>query len=230
MIFTIAKGIKNVAKSAALLQAMAGPKAWLKIAAGIAIAIATTKVIDETFEDVNETVADTSQVTADVAKKIDGLGESVAGIRPEIEALAADVDELTEAQKTWAKLQEEGAKIFDETRTPAERFASRIERLKFLLSEGAIDLDVYNRAVAMAKETLDGAKESADSFGRAAAQGPRAIEAGSEEAGRFVAEARFNADRVKGGELVDVNRAQLDELKQIKTKVGEGDRQEVVAF
>ena len=54
---------------------------------------------------------------------------------------------------------------------------------------------------------------------------------GAERCSRFIAEARFNSNKVAGGQLVDVNRQQLDVLRKIEQKVAApGGNDEVVAF
>jgi hypothetical protein len=52
------------------------------------------------------------------------------------------------------KAMEEGAKVFDETRTPIEKYAAEIEHLDDLLMRGALDNDTYNRAVERAQDEL----------------------------------------------------------------------------
>lgn len=61
----------------------------------------------------------------------------------------------TEALK---KLAQEGRAVFEATRTPAERYASEIERLNLLLQKGAIDQDTYNRAVSQAQDAFQKAE------------------------------------------------------------------------
>lgn len=47
------------------------------------------------------------------------------------------------------------AKIFEETRTPLERYQAQLKRLNDLADKGAIDWDTYERAVRRAEEQLD---------------------------------------------------------------------------
>jgi hypothetical protein len=53
------------------------------------------------------------------------------------------------------RLMEEGRRVFEATRTPAERLAMELERLGTLLQAGAIDWDTYSRAVRQAQDAFD---------------------------------------------------------------------------
>lgn len=60
----------------------------------------------------------------------------------------------------------EGQKIFDQTRTAAERYAAEVAKLNELLAQGAIDQDTYNRRL----KQLDSEFKSAGAFAVNAAQ------------------------------------------------------------
>lgn len=51
----------------------------------------------------------------------------------------------------------EARRVWEDTRTPLERYNIEIERLNRLLASGAIDQDTFNRAVERAKQTLEDA-------------------------------------------------------------------------
>ena len=70
---------------------------------------------------------------------------------------------LSGTQKT-AELAREGARIFEQTRTPQEKYANTAERLNTLLQQGAIDQDTHNRALKQSQEALDGATKTVDSY------------------------------------------------------------------
>jgi hypothetical protein len=55
----------------------------------------------------------------------------------------------------------EAARIFDETRTAAERYAIELEKLNDLVASGALDSDTYARAMEGLKESTDDATEKA---------------------------------------------------------------------
>jgi hypothetical protein len=67
--------------------------------------------------------------------------------------------------------QREAARVFEETRTAAERYALEMEKINTLHSAGAIDTDTFNRAVALLKgeidDTASAAKALESSFGTA---------------------------------------------------------------
>lgn len=56
-------------------------------------------------------------------------------------------ESATEGWKEFFQLQEEGARIFDSTRTSSEQYATEIDRLNYLLGYGVISQETYNRQV-----------------------------------------------------------------------------------
>lgn len=65
--------------------------------------------------------------------------------------------------KAVNKAVEEGKKIFDETRTAAERYAAQMAKLNELLAKGAIDQETYNRKAATLRAEFDSANKFAQS-------------------------------------------------------------------
>lgn len=62
---------------------------------------------------------------------------------------------MTEEQKEYNRLMQEGARIYDSTRTAAEKLSIEFERLNELRDAGAITQDTYNRAIFDAQENFD---------------------------------------------------------------------------
>lgn len=58
------------------------------------------------------------------------------------------------AQKQANDLQREAARVFDKTRTEAEKYAIEVEKLNTLQARGFIDADTYSRAIKGLKGTL----------------------------------------------------------------------------
>lgn len=75
------------------------------------------------------------------------------------------------AQKEQNQLMNEAKKLYDQTRTSAEKYEIEIKRLDDLLSKGVITQDTYNRAVDDLKHKLggvgDAAKKMKDEIGAA---------------------------------------------------------------
>jgi len=68
------------------------------------------------------------------------------------------IDKAAQAASASAnRLAEEGKRVFEATRTPAEALAIEIERLNTLLNAGAIDWDTYQRAVEQAQDKMQNA-------------------------------------------------------------------------
>jgi hypothetical protein len=57
-------------------------------------------------------------------------------------------------------LMDEGRRVYEQTRTPAEALAIEIERLNLLLEVGAVTWDTYARAIFDAQERFDATRES----------------------------------------------------------------------
>lgn len=110
----------------------------------------------------------------EIRRGLTGLNAQVAG---EILDKAAQIDASKRLQsqlqaeaeqvKAWQgeqrQLQEEGRRVFEATRTPAEQLAAELDRLNKLLQQGAIDWDTYGRAQEAAQDRFDGAtKKVAD--------------------------------------------------------------------
>ena len=62
---------------------------------------------------------------------------------------------MTEEQKEYNRMMQEGARIYDSTRTAAEKLSIEFGKLNELRKSGAIDQDTYNRAVFEAQENFD---------------------------------------------------------------------------
>ena len=62
---------------------------------------------------------------------------------------------MTEEQKAHNEAMKEGARIYDSTRTAAEKLSIEFGKLNDLRKSGAIDQDTYNRAVFEAQENFD---------------------------------------------------------------------------
>lgn len=99
------------------------------------------------------------------------------------DAIAAAIKERAQeteyAANSAQKLADAGKRIFEETRTPAEKLRSQFDELNQLLEQGVIDADTYTRAVTNAqdafddlgkkgKDTMDELKDAVDGWGRQA--------------------------------------------------------------
>lgn len=81
----------------------------------------------------------------------------------ELEAAAKEADAMTEeAARRKKALADEGKRVFEATRTPAERLSAELTRLNDLLAQGVIDWDTYSRAVFDAQEDFDQFGKKAD--------------------------------------------------------------------
>ena len=81
--------------------------------------------------------------------------QAIAMDRELEEATKAQIKLEEEARRSKEKLAEAGKRLFEETRTPAEKLNIELARLNDLLAQGAIDWDTYSRAVFKAQDDFD---------------------------------------------------------------------------
>jgi chromosome segregation ATPase len=103
----------------------------------------------------------------DLAKLVVRLEAETARYASELDKAKKQLGGLSEEAKKAAEQQEalqaamtRGANVFASTRTPVEKYSQQVEELQKLLTQGAIDQDTFNRAVASAQTDLDKTNES----------------------------------------------------------------------
>lgn len=95
------------------------------------------------------------------------------------EAIKQNTKLTDDATKAKEKLADASKRLYDETRTPAEKLNIELARLNDLLAQGAIDWDTYGRATNKAqdefdavgkkgKDTMEELKDAVDGWGRQA--------------------------------------------------------------
>ncbi|MBO9589062.1 hypothetical protein [Devosia sp.] len=118
-------------------------------------------VNDQIFKDLKVTIDD-------IWSGADGGGEGTGtGFTP----LIPDIAEIKAAQNEMKKLADEGKRVFEATRTPAEKMSLEIDRLNKLLDAGAIDWDTYNRAMKQAQDDFAEAELAGNKFASTIADG-----------------------------------------------------------
>lgn len=98
-------------------------------------------------------------------------GDAAAGFKQELIDLTAEqvkqqeaAKAAEEAQREFESRAQEGQAVIEANRTATERWALEIERLTALFSEGHIDLETFNRAIAGAHDALAQAEDEANKF------------------------------------------------------------------
>jgi hypothetical protein len=81
--------------------------------------------------------------------------------------VSMDSQKFTQGSIATKKELREGKRLFNETRTDAEKYASQLDRISELYQRGAIDADTYSRAVAKVKEQQERASKTTSAFGSA---------------------------------------------------------------
>jgi len=98
----------------------------------------------------------------------DGMAAGVAMADKELAKVGAS------SRATSAEFRQ-AAKITQELRTPAEKYAETIAKLDAFMQKGLVTQDIYNRAVAKADEELKAATSSMDELGRKASLAERIL-------------------------------------------------------
>ena len=83
-----------------------------------------------------------------------GVREEAAPSAAAPEAVAASSSAAAAATQTLSASLREAAKLYEQTRTPQERYNTELTRLKNLADSGAISQDTYTRGVRQAGEAL----------------------------------------------------------------------------
>lgn len=90
-----------------------------------------------------------------------------------IDQYEARTKAATDAEAQRKSIMEEGRRVYEQTRTPAEQLNTEIARLNDLLKAGAIDWDTYARAQFAAQDAFDETQKKVsemDEFGKKAAE------------------------------------------------------------
>lgn len=126
--------------------------------------------------------------SGDLADALKKAGPAAADYKQKILDAAMAVQQLkdeeqaaADAQKRQDDLLKEAGKVFDETRTPVERFNEEIARLNqlrdtFVDGKPLIDADTYQRAVRQAQDTLKEASKTKDELSEYAREAARNIQ------------------------------------------------------
>jgi hypothetical protein len=128
-----------------------------------------------------------------VRAEMETLPERARVIAPEMEdanggSVERGAERATKAVKDFDteldRLMQDGRRVFEQTRQPAERLAMEIERLNTLLDAGAIDWDTYSRAIFDAQDAFDQANQSAVKMGEDAGRAMSEMSVFADEAAR----------------------------------------------
>jgi hypothetical protein len=102
--------------------------------------------------------------------------EIARGYAAEIDALKKVQEESAKAKQEFMAMSAEGARIFEESRTPIEALDARIEHLNELLNRGAISIETFGRAAQKAGEEFQAIKKPLDEMDQFAIQAARNIQ------------------------------------------------------
>jgi hypothetical protein len=134
-------------------------------------------------------MTDAQKKVADL--KLPGVDD---GTLAKIKAMADKIDGLKEAKT-----------IFDDTRTPMEKYETQIGKLGDLLNSGAINWDTYGRAVRKARAELEKAAET---------KSPDLMVAGSAQAQQFVYQQQHHVDAFNNAPGIAAQNASKDKLDE----------------
>lgn len=107
---------------------------------------------------------DLSDEMAAAGPAAQAYADQIVRATEELERLKKTTEESEARQREWDMAVDEGRRITEQMRTPAEVYADSIQRLNELLAEGHILQETYNRAVEAAQETFDDATKEQNKF------------------------------------------------------------------
>lgn len=112
-----------------------------------------------------------------LAQQVDAIK---AAERAERDATEARKKSDAEKERALLDFANEAKRVYEETRTPLERFSAELEKLNRLHAAGVISIETYSRAVARAQDELErltqSVKENFDEMGEFAKEAARGIQ------------------------------------------------------
>lgn len=131
--------------------------------------------------------------------------EQLLGVAQQIDAARAMSEEMERQQRrneelaaAQQRVAEEGRRVFEAMRTPAEDLAAEIDRLNRLLQAGAIDWETYSRAQFAAQDAFDRSQQ--------------ATKSAAEELDSFAKNAAENIQGALGDELTNIMQGNFDDI------------------
>jgi hypothetical protein len=122
---------------------------------------ALTKQVDETYKltaaekALIETAGGLKGLTPALQEQILARAEQIDASKRLESQLKAEAEQVKAFAAEQKALAQEGARVFEATRTPVEVLGAEIDRLNKLLQQGAIDWDTYGRAQFAAQDKFD---------------------------------------------------------------------------
>jgi len=107
-----------------------------------------------------------ADLSATQIKVLAGEAKQLDAMKAQEEANKAALDLTNKIIEANQKLSEEGAAVFDKTRTPLELYLKELERLNGLLTGGKITQDTFTRATQQAGDAFVQAGEKIDETGK----------------------------------------------------------------
>jgi hypothetical protein len=149
------------------------------------------------LEDHTANLKKVAETLAELQKQVDQFGLtdaqkksadlSALGASPEqlaqAKKLADQLDSMNAAKKKQDDMASKAKEVFDSTRTPMEKYESKIGELGDLLNSGKLDWDTYGRAVRQARGELEKSTETPN------LAAPDLFKAGSAAAAKFTYDA-----------------------------------------
>jgi hypothetical protein len=151
-------------------------------------------------------------IFTDFAVRVEALNRALAQGAIGADAYNAAIAKLQEGlQKSIA---DKAASVFEQTRTPLEKYNARIQELQGLLQSGAISWDIYERAVGAASMELINLRKQAEM------QRPAAVQFGTQEASRAIINHQLGVNEKDPATLLRdaLNEQKLIERRQLEAQ------------
>lgn len=192
------------------------------------------------FDDIGDGAKQLEKVTAkltDLQKQVDEFGLSkgdklahelkdMGASSDQIakgQALASQLDHLEEIKKAQDDMAKDAKQLWEESQTPAEKYANELQKINTLLASNQISQETADRARDKAADDL------LKSQNKDEPKAPELLEAGTQAVAHFVAEVQQKQKSEERQEkLIQLAQKQVESLGRIADAVSSDDKQEMV--
>lgn len=199
----------------------------------------------QNLEDNSKNLQKVADMLADIQKQVDQFGMTEGqkklmdlkdlGASPEqlaqAEANLKKLSDLEDQKKASDDLAQKAKSVFDETRTPLEKYEEKLGELSDMLNAGAIDWDTYGRAIRKAQDELN-SDDKSKLTDVPTLDSPDLIQSGSAQAARFSYD--ISRGQTQLSDSGDVPKKQLSELQDSNRLLGRiadaAEKQSTAAF
>ena len=217
----IITAIRAMTTAQVIFQALAGPKGWATIVAGLVVAAGAVAALEVAFGGVEQQAAAAGEQTRKAVEETGKLAKPQANdaaaiasqkLSESLSEAAKRFDVATAAAERHASMLERGAEIARQFEPPETTFATTVQELNALVASGAITGDTFAAAFQDAANKLTEARNEAAGL-NAEIQGTGAALANTSQGFAAMAQARLAGQRIEAqAQAAEANRLEIANL------------------